>query len=183
MGNRKDLKHMDYIILFERKCYPCFEVNMKLIRGTSIFFNNDLMLKYAPQILSIKTRRYTLWNLQNFHVTSVFPALSTQPATCLTFSSACCSLSSSLSVCSFPSSNISLPDILAPVLTQTNTCTHQLFLSCCYFNPFPLIPAFWFTGKAAELQILKLGGACGRKFTEYMFSFYKGITHLQPSLF
>lgn len=60
MGNRKDLKHLDYIILFERKCYPCFEVNMKLIRGTSIFFNNDLMLKYAPQILSIKTRRYTL---------------------------------------------------------------------------------------------------------------------------
>lgn len=113
---------------------------------------------------------------------SVFPELSTQVGARLIFPSLCPSLSTFLSVSSFLFSKISLPDILKPILIQAPVPIN-FFQVVYFFNCFIFITAFWFTGKGIKLQILKLDSFCGRKFIEYVFSFYKRITHLQPCWF
>lgn len=117
---------------------------------------------------------------KTFILRSVFWELSTQLGYVSSFLSLFF-MSSLLSVSSFLFSQISLLDIFKSVLTQALVL---VYLFCClFFNCFIFVPTFWFTGKAEKLQILNLGSFHGRKFTEYVFSFYKRITHLQPSSF
>lgn len=119
---------------------------------------------------------------KTFILYSIFPDFSTWLQMGLIFPSICSSLSSILGTCSFIFSKTDLPNIFKPVLTKISVPVNfsKLFI---LFNYFTFISAFWFTGKAVELQIPKLYNSCGRKVTGFVFSLYKRIAHLQPSSF